>query len=41
MQNRLSGEPLTDYVTPFGGGYFSVLPGVYDNTDHYARALLT
>ncbi|QUQ63811.1 Dyp-type peroxidase [Kutzneria sp. CA-103260] len=41
VQHRLAGEPLTDYVTPFGGGYFYVLPGVKDNSDHYASALLT
>jgi len=41
VQNRLAGEPLTDYITPFGGGYFYVLPGVKDNSDHYASALLT
>ncbi|MFC0439984.1 Dyp-type peroxidase [Kutzneria buriramensis] len=40
VQNRLKGEPLTDYVTPYGGGYFYVLPGVRDNSDHYASALL-
>ncbi|WP_018178818.1 iron uptake transporter deferrochelatase/peroxidase subunit [Jongsikchunia kroppenstedtii] len=41
VQKRLAGEPLIDYVQPFGGGYFFVLPGVRDDKDWYASGLLT
>jgi deferrochelatase/peroxidase EfeB len=40
IQKALLDEPLTDYVSPFGGGYFFALPGVQNSDDWLGREML-
>ena len=40
IQNRLSGEPLEEYIRTEGGGYFFALGGVESEGDHLGQALL-
>lgn len=40
LQDKLNGEPLEEYIKPFGGGYFFVLPGIADQSAYLGQSLL-
>jgi deferrochelatase/peroxidase EfeB len=39
IQNRLNAEPMIDYITPVGGGYFFVPPGARGSNDYVGSGL--
>jgi deferrochelatase/peroxidase EfeB len=40
VQKRLAGEPMTDYITPVGGGYYYVPPGARGGGDWVGSSLI-
>ena len=41
VQTRLAGEPMTDYITPVGGGYFYLPPGAHGAGDWVGSSLFS
>lgn len=41
IQNRLTVEPMTDYITPVGGGYFFAPPGTGDQRGWLGQSLFS
>lgn len=40
IQRRLDGEPLEEYIKPFGGGFYFVLPGVPGPVHYLGQSLI-
>ena len=41
IQERLLNEPMTDYITPVGGGYFFAPPGSRGESDMVGSGMFT